>query len=116
MPDFPFGTEQARQTAISACSIVVPFKLHSKRRHHIPRKNHRSTDWSDNDAAMRVRQAAKVIGIHGILMHAISPDPPSSAWWRRFAQEKSAPFCASTLLGSPATGATRIICLSCADW
>ena len=34
---------------------VVPFKLHSKGRHHIPRQKHRVTNWREYDAALRNR-------------------------------------------------------------
>jgi Transposase DDE domain len=33
----------------------VPFKFHSKGRHHIPRQRHRVTNWRDYDAALRNR-------------------------------------------------------------
>jgi hypothetical protein len=33
----------------------VPFKLHCKGRHHIPRQKHRVTNWLDYDAALRYR-------------------------------------------------------------
>jgi hypothetical protein len=34
---------------------VVPFKFHSKGRHHIPHQRHRVTNWRDYDAALRNR-------------------------------------------------------------
>jgi Transposase DDE domain len=34
---------------------VVPFKFHSKGRHHIPRQRHRVANWRDYDAALRNR-------------------------------------------------------------
>ena len=33
----------------------MPFKLHSKGRHHIPRQRHRVTNWREYDAALRNR-------------------------------------------------------------
>ena len=33
----------------------MPFKHHSKGRHHIPRQSHRVTNWRDYDAALRNR-------------------------------------------------------------
>jgi hypothetical protein len=35
----------------------VPFKFHSKGRHHIPRQRHRVTNWRDYDAALRNRRS-----------------------------------------------------------
>jgi hypothetical protein len=38
----------------------VPFKFHSKGRHHIPRQRHRVTNWRDYDAALRNRGSLTV--------------------------------------------------------
>lgn len=39
---------------------VVPFKFHSKGRHHIPSQRHRVTNWRDYDAALRNRGSPTV--------------------------------------------------------
>ena len=33
----------------------MPFKVHSKGRHHIPRQHHRVTNWREYDASLRNR-------------------------------------------------------------
>jgi hypothetical protein len=38
----------------------VPFKLHRKGRHHIPRQKHRVTNWRDYDAALRNRGSSTI--------------------------------------------------------
>src|SRR6202041_259070 len=34
---------------------AMPFKVNADRRHHIPKQQHRVTNWSDYDAALRQR-------------------------------------------------------------
>jgi len=40
---------------VDSGGYVVPFKLHRKGRHHIPRQKYRVTNWRDYDAALRNR-------------------------------------------------------------
>jgi hypothetical protein len=55
VPNFSWRAEGDRRQAISAWSFIVPFKHHSKGRHHIPRQKHRVTNWRDYDTALRNR-------------------------------------------------------------
>ena len=34
---------------------AMPFKVNADRRHHIPKQQHRVTNWSEYDAALRQR-------------------------------------------------------------
>jgi len=38
----------------------VPFKANANRRHHIPKQQHRITNWSEYDAALRQRGSLTV--------------------------------------------------------
>jgi len=38
----------------------VPFKAIANRRHHIPKQQHRITNWSEYDAALRQRVSLTV--------------------------------------------------------
>src|SRR5271157_4530672 len=57
---------------------VMPFKLHSKGRRHIPRQRHRVTNWREYDAALRNR---------GSLTIWVTPD--AIAGWK--AQPRTTP-------------------------
>jgi hypothetical protein len=45
----------AKRFRFSCLEPIMPFKLHSKGRRHIPRQRHRVTNWREYDAALRNR-------------------------------------------------------------
>jgi len=49
------------RTVLSKSRIsTVPFKSNAARRHHIPKQQHRVTNWSDYEAALRQRGSLTV--------------------------------------------------------